>query len=199
VPPLEGGNRWGFSALLRPDATAAESLDAVAREAADVAGGGHWLTGAAASSHLTLRALEPWREAIDADDPLVRRYCAALETATDGIKPLIFQIVGLTLTPSSVLACAVPSGGDADRMAGAFAAALGADGWYEREFVREFWYLTLVHFADVIEKPARLVEWVGARRTGGITTVHVDEVELAQWCFAGDGVVPRPVVATSLV
>src|SRR4051794_15783330 len=58
VTPPDGGRRWGVSVLLRPEAEAALALAALAGEAAAMAGDGHWLTGAAHSSHLTVRALE---------------------------------------------------------------------------------------------------------------------------------------------
>jgi hypothetical protein len=198
TPPVEGGARWGLSALLRPDAASAEVLDQVAREAADVAGGDHWVTGAAASSHLTLRSLEPWRDTIAEDDPLVQRYAAALAVAVDGIGPLTFAVVGLTLTRSSVMACAVPTSGAADRLAAAYAEALGSDGWHENEFTRAYWYLNLVHFADAIQAPDRLISWVAGRRDRQITTVVVDEVQLTQWRFAGSGMLPRPIAAARL-
>ena len=198
TPPVEGGFRWGLSALLRPDPSSAEHLDRVAREAADLAGGDHWVTGAAASSHLTLRSLEPWRDTIAEGDPLVQRYAAALAVAVDGIGPLTFRVVGLTLTPGSVMACAVPSDGGADQLAHAYGEALGADGWHESEFTREFWYLNLVHFADAIQTPDRLVKWVADRRDQEITTITVEEVQLAQWRFSGNGMLPRSVATARL-
>lgn len=116
----------------------------------------------------------------------------------DGIGPLTFRVVGLTLTPGSVMACAVPSGGGADELADAYGKALGADGWHENEFTREFWYLNLVHFADAIRTPDRLINWVADRRGQAITTVVVDEVQLAQWRFSGNRMLPRSVAAASM-
>jgi hypothetical protein len=156
------------------------------------------VTGAAVSSHLTVRSLEPWRDSIAEDDPLVRRYAEALAVAMDGIGPLTFIIVGLTLTPGSVMACAVPSDGRADRLAGAYGTALGADGWHENEFTRELWYLNLVHFADTIDAPDRIIDWVAARREREIATVTVDGVQLARWRFSGVGMVPHSVAAVNL-
>jgi hypothetical protein len=198
TPPVEGGHRWGLSALLRPDPASAATLDRLAHEAAATAGGDQWVTGAAVSSHLTVRSLEPWRDSIAEDDPLVRRYAEALAVAVDGIGPLTFIIVGLTLTPGSVMACAVPSDGRADRLAGAYGTALGADGWHENEFTRELWYLNLVHFADTIDAPDRIIDWVAARREREIATVTVDGVQLARWRFSGVGMVPHSVAAVNL-
>lgn len=198
TPPVEGSMRWGLSALLRPDAASAAVLDGVTRRASAVVGGPHWITGAADRSHLTVRGLEYWRERIGPDDPPLRRYTAALSTAASGIMPLTFDVAGLTLTPSSVLACALPRGDGADRLAAAFARALGSDGWHEDGFDRDIWYLTLVHFTGAIEDPDRLVGWVGDRRDLPLATVHADEVKLAQWRHDGYGMVPRVLASVPL-
>jgi hypothetical protein len=198
TPPVEKGARWGLSALLRPGAEAAAALDLVAKEAAAAAGIGQWVTGAAVCSHLTIRGLEHWRSGIGAGDPLVRRYAAALTTAAEGIGPLTFEVAGLTLTPSSVLAHALPSDGATGRLASAFAAALGADGWLEHDFPRDFWYLTLVHFAGAVEHPDRLVAWVAEHRDRAITTMKVEEVELSHFRFTGRGMLPVPVTTVPL-
>lgn len=116
----------------------------------------------------------------------------------NGIGPLTFAVVGLTLTLSSVMACAVPTSGDADRLAAAYSEALGADGWHENEFTREFWYLNLVHFADAIQAPQRLISWVGDRRDRELATVVVGEVQLSQWRFGGSGMLPRPLAVARL-
>jgi hypothetical protein len=137
-------------------------------------------------------------EKIDEGDPLVQRYALALTAAVNGIGPLTFTIVGLTLTLGSVMACAVPADDRADRLADAYGKALGADGWHEDEFTREFWYLNPVHFAEVVRTPDRLIEWVADRRDREIGTVVVNDIELTQWRFSGKGMEPCPVVTTSL-
>ena len=195
TPPAPGGARWGLSAVLRPDPAAASDLHLASLQAAAAAGGAHWLTGAAASSHLTVRSLEPWREAISEDDPLLQRYAAALSVAARGIGSITFTIAGLTLTPGSVMACAVPSDGRADWLAEAFGRALGPDGWHENEFSRDFWYLNLVHFADAIPYPERLIAWVADHRDQEITTVRVEQTDLVAWQFDGTAMVPRLVGA----
>ena len=197
-PPIDGGFRWGLSALLRPDVSSAEVLSKVADEASNVAGGGHWVTGSAASSHLTLRALETFREDLNEGDPAVKRYVAALAAAAAGAGPLMFTVTGVTLTPHSIMACALPLDDGADRLAAAFARALGSDGSYEGEFTRDFWYMNLVHFGGTIPEPARLIDWVAARRDQEIATVVVDEVQLVRWRFTGNGMVPIPVSAVPL-
>ena len=109
VAPPGDGRRWGVSVVLRPDPEAAASLEALAHEAAAVAGDGHWLTGAAANSHLTCARWSGRVNEIRDDDPCVARYATALRTAVAGVRPLTFAVTGLTLTPLSVMACAVPA------------------------------------------------------------------------------------------
>jgi hypothetical protein len=198
VPPAEGGQRWGVSALLRPDAEAAASLEVLSREAAAVAGDGHWLTGAAHSSHLTVRGLEFPRDGIADDDPRVARYVAALRSATAGIGPLAFDVIGLTLTRLSVMACAVPVDDAADRLSAAYTAALGADTWLEKEFRREIWYLNLVHFAAPVRDPRALIDWVAERRELPAIRLRVTEVEVAAFGFTGTGMTPQRLAVSAL-
>jgi hypothetical protein len=198
VSPAEGGRRWGVSVLLRPDRTAAASLEVLAREAAAVAGDGHWLTGAAHSSHLTMRALERPRDGIPDDDACVARYAAALRSAVVDVGPLTFDVIGLTLTRLSVMACAFPIGDAPDRLAAAYAAALGPDAWFEKDFRRDIWYLNLVHFAAPVGNPQALIDWVADRREVPPIRLRVTEVEVATWCFTGAGAVPRRLAASLL-
>jgi len=197
--PTEGDRRWGVSALLRPNSRAAASLETLAREAAAVAGDGHWLTGAVGNSHLTMRALEYPRDDVGDDDPCVARYADALRAAAVGVRPLTFEVTGLTLTRLSVMACALPLDEAADRLSAAYAQALGPDAWLEKEFHREIWYLNLVHFAAAVRDPQRLIGWVAERRRVSPIRLHVTEVEIAAWRFTGTGMTPRRLAATALV
>lgn len=199
--PAEGGRRWGVSVLLRPDPGAAASLEALAREAAAVAGDGHWLTGSAAHSHLTMRALEYPRVDIREDDACVARYADALRAAVGGVGPLgplAFEVVGLTLTPLSVMACVLPVGDGPDRLSAAYAAALGPDAWLEREYQRDIWYLNILHFAASVPDARLLIDWVGERREVTPIPVRVTEIEIATWRFTGSGMAPRRLAASEL-
>lgn len=191
VAPPGDGRRWGVSVVLRPDPEAAASLEALAHEAAAVAGDGHWLTGAAENSHLTVRALEWPRADIGDDDPCVARYATALRTAVAGVRPLTFAVTGLTLTPLSVMACAVPADDTADRLSAAYAAALGPDAWLEKEFRRDLWYLNVLHFAAPVTRARALIDWVAERRASAPMALRVTEVEIAAWRFTGSGMTPR--------
>ena len=188
--PVDDSPRWGISALMRPDPSAAEVLDQITHLATAAAGGAHWTTGAAVSSHLTLRSLEPFRSHVPVDDPLVERYAVALRAAAARIGPIRFAVTGLTLTPQSVMACAMPADSAADDLAAAYADALGSDGWHEGEFKRDFWYLNLVHFAEPIARPGELVDFVAERRTAKLADLLVAEIQISQWCHAGTGMLP---------
>ncbi|MEY9858912.1 hypothetical protein ABH935_004535 [Catenulispora sp. GAS73] len=198
VVPAEGDRRWGVSALLRPDSRAAASVETLTCEAVAVAGDGHWLTGAVGNSHLTMRALEYPRDDVEDDDPSVARYADALRAASVGVRPLTFEVTGLTLTRLSVMACARPVDEAADRLSAAYAQALGPDAWLEKEFHREIWYLNLVHFAAAIRDPHRLIRWVAERRRVAPIRLRVTEVEIASWLFTGTGMTPRRLAATVL-
>lgn len=67
VPPVDGGNRWVMSVVMRPDSATARRIGEITREAMTVAGKEHWPTGTADSSHFTLRALEEHRVSVRCD------------------------------------------------------------------------------------------------------------------------------------
>ncbi|MBS2546513.1 hypothetical protein KGQ19_06510 [Catenulispora sp. NL8] len=200
VPPGGGSRRWGVSALLRPDPGAEASLAELAREAAVVAGDGHWLTGAVGNSHLTMRALEYPRADIRDDDPCVARYAKALSVASAGVPPLAFDIFGLTLTPLSVMACALPVDDAPDRLSAAYAAALGDDAWLEDGIglKRDIWYLNILHFAAPVGDPRALIDWVADRRDLTPIPLRATEVEIATWRFTGSAMKPLRLAASVL-
>ena len=201
-PPDEGDLRWGASVILRPDPRAVRAIEDAAREAAAVVGPAHWLPGAAATSHLTVRArLEPYRAVIPPGDEMVARYAAALDKAVCGSlgpagpAPIRFALTGLTLTPISVMACAAPAGPEADDLAAAFAAELRAAGLPGIGRPGDIWYVNLVYFAGRVPDPGVLVDWVAARRSAAITEVRVAEIQLTRWRFTGSGMAPEPMVS----
>ncbi|TCC53752.1 hypothetical protein E0H75_08750 [Kribbella capetownensis] len=194
-PPREGG-RWPVSVVLRPptDSDLAQRLDAVTTEAAELAGPGHWQTGQLGSAHLTVRALEGYRATIAPDDPAIERYLAAVRRATAGLTR--FRVTGLTLTPGSVMACAIPLDGAADAFLDRFATELGPDDWFERPHCRrDIWYLNLLHFTSEIPNPLKLIDWVAERRTTTIGEIEIAAPELVHFCLQdGDRAHMRPIV-----
>ncbi|MGW7679442.1 hypothetical protein ACWGID_01795 [Kribbella sp. NPDC054772] len=180
-----------MSVVLRPSSGTelARTLDAVTREAAELAGPGHWETGQLGSAHLTVRALEPRRDVIPPSDPTIARYHAALDRAAAGSSwPVGFRVTGLTLTPGTVMACAESLDGSADRFSDLLTAELGPDAWWETER-RDIWYLNLLHFTGDIPAPAALIEWVAAHRNTSLGEVAIDAPELVRSEYRAG---PRP-------
>src|SRR5688500_19101338 len=68
-PPVDGG-RWPVSVVGIPDEPARDVLAGVMREALALAGPAHFETGRADASHLTVRALEPYRKAAAPENPI---------------------------------------------------------------------------------------------------------------------------------
>ena len=147
-----------------------------------MAGPGHWHTGKAGSAHLTVRALETYRQEVDLSEPVIQRYRSALHTAAADTGPAQIQVTGLTLTKGTVMACAVPLDPQADLLMDRFAEALGPDGWYEQpDGRRDIWYLNLLHFTTDLTSPQHLIDWVAARRTLDLGRTTIPAAELVRF------------------
>jgi len=178
--PRDGG-RWPVSVVLRPSpGPLAYALDKLTQEAAELAGPGHWQTGQLGSAHLTVRALEPRRELIPPDDPVLTRYRSALgRAAARSPWPIGFRVTGLTLTPGTVMACAEPVDTTADTFSDHLTAELGPDAWYEPDR-RDIWYLNLLHFTEDITHPEDLITWVKSRRHLPVGTTTIPTADLVR-------------------
>ncbi len=178
-PPAEGG-RWPASIVLRLPEVAVRVLAGWTGELSALAGPGHLLTGSPAAVHVTVRALEPRREAADARDPFVRRCAAALRRAAARTPGLPLTITGVTLTPGGVLAQVEAGGPAVPAFFRDLDTELGPDGWYERDQPRDILYATLLHLADDVQDAPALVGWVRARRAVPPVTFTVDQVDLVR-------------------
>lgn len=190
TPPVDGGHRWGLSAIFRPDDRAAAVLGGLTQSVRTFAGADHWSTAAPGSAHMTIRGLEPHRVPIPVDDPAVGRYASALERATRKQRAFRFDLGGLLVTPISVMLRATPC---SDAPAGvwlAFDRELADDGWFESNYRRDIWYFNLIHFAGPIARPAELIEWVEARSGDDVGEIVVDRANLVRWEFDGRRMVP---------
>ena len=192
--PVEGGQRFGLSVVLRPDEDAALRLQAVSVEAQAAAGGGHWPSGDADLVHFTVRTLEPHRTVVPKDDVALGLYVAALRRAGRG--PIRLRLTGVTLTTSGVMACAIPADHAAEGFAWALGDELGADGWFEAGIHRDIWYAMLLHFAGPVRSPRRLVDWVTARRRLDLGETIITSADLCQW--VPDRRRPAPLVLASV-
>jgi hypothetical protein len=198
-PPAEGGLRWGLTVVVRPEESVARRMARVTEEAMAVAGDTHWPTGAAISSHFTIRTLERFRTNIPKSDVPVARYLAALREASKQVGAFRLRLKGLTLTPGSVMLCASPVGAVIERFACALAGALGDDSWFEAELHRNIWYANLVHFTEPPRDPQVLVDWVAARRHLDMGSSLHTHAELVAWKFNGRHVVPQTLGTAELI
>lgn len=192
VLPREGG-RWPVSVVLRPpvDSPLSRQLDALTSGAAALAGPDHWQTGQRGSAHLTVRALEGYRAVIPPGDAAIARYRAAMDRAAPG--PTRFRVTGLTLTPGSVMACAVPLDANADDFMDRLVTELGPDGWFERPHGRrDIWYLNLLHFTTAVTRPEELIHWVTDHRSTELSEVSISGPELVRFRYCAG---PRPHMA----
>lgn len=184
TPPVDGG-RWGLSVVLVPDSHAMTRLAAITTEAVSIAGGPHWPTGAPDAVHFTVRAIQVHRSVVPRDDPLEVRCAAALRRAAAPARPVQLRLDGLTLTPSGVIACALPVDNAADTFADRLSDELGEDGWFEAGHRRDIWYATLLHFTAEVRDPHSLVDWVAARRHMDLGAAEADEAHLLRFHLNG--------------
>jgi hypothetical protein len=190
-PPTEGGARWGLTVVLRPDPPVGRLMQRITAEAMAVAGDTHWPTGAAISSHFTIRTLERYRSFVPEDDEQVMRYRAALARASARAGAIRLELTGLTLTPAGVMLCTSPSDHTAERFAALLAEELADDAWFEAGFDRDIWYSNLVHFTRPPSDARALVDWVASRRDMDMgSSVHTC-ADLVAWTFTGRHMVPE--------
>jgi hypothetical protein len=199
TPPLEGG-RWPVSIVLRPDRSCAERLEKLMTEAERSAGPGHFRTGTSGSAHFTVRVLERYREAAGEQDEAVRRYAEAMGRAAGKVGSIALDLVGLTLSPGSIMVCAQPVDESGSRLMDLLRDELKDDGWREAGFRRDIWYANILHFAADIARPATLVEWVEERRDLDLGHAVLDVVELVRFRYedAAQGRLMRPQVLSSV-
>lgn len=194
LPTRSGSLRWGLSANLRPAVDGVALLDALTGEVLDVLGELHWPTGSAASSHLTLRPLEPHRGRVPGDDPTLARYTAALGRAVAGTPPIEVELGRVGLTRNCVLVEARFPDDAGEQLHRRCAHELGDDAWFQQGVVRDLWYVSLVHFAAPVARGRELVEWVRARADDRPRRTTCDRAQIIQWELA-DGVVAPTVLS----
>ncbi len=163
--PVEGG-RWPVTIIARPPVAARSVLQGLMREALEFTGPGHFVTGRADSVHVTIRALEPYREAASPTDPVVEPWRSAMERACAATPPFDLHLTGVTLSPSGVIGQLETVDDAPWRFAELLRRELGDLAWFEdRSMRRDIWYATLIHFADDIVDPPGLVDWVRSHLT----------------------------------
>ncbi len=197
APTTSGSPRWGLSANLRLDAAGVAHVASLTAEVLDVLGEPHWPTGAAVSSHLTLRPLEPHRGRVGADDETLHRYTAALQRAVDGVRRIEVDLGRIGLTRNCVLIEARPVGDAVDLLHRRYAEELGADTWFQDGAVRDLWYASLVHFAGPVSRGLALVDWVRSRSSERVRSM-CDRAQVIQWELVDCRVVPTVLADVAL-
>ncbi len=163
-PMAEGGSRWGAAAVLRPEPGVSQELADLAREVGAAVGQGHWVHDRHAL-HFTLRSLENYRSAIPADDPLRLLYREALEEAAEGLPSINVTVRGVSPHAGGVLVCGYPVDDSMVRLQQRLALGLERRGVQDLEFrmrdqfVRNLWYVSLVHFTGPVADPKPVVAW----------------------------------------
>jgi hypothetical protein len=99
--PVEGGLRWGISAVFRPRAWSA-ALQRCAAELAKLMGPEHFVYGPD-SMHVTLRQFEGYRAEVRRDDAQLRMYGDALFTFASRQAPVKIDLRGLTASPAGAI------------------------------------------------------------------------------------------------
>lgn len=159
-----------------------------------MAGPGHWVHGDQAL-HTTLRAFEPHSTRSLADDPRFAEYVAAVDEAAKRTAPITMELRGVVPFSGGILA---PGDGGSDALPNLrlrLVEALSARGIRDREtgFVRDQWYVTLIHFGAVVPDPAALVAWGDRNRDQFVGTVRYEDVEIIRWRLLGGAITPEPV------
>jgi hypothetical protein len=197
VPPHLGSPRWGASLVLRPDEAAARRVAALAAQVSAVAGQEHWPTGGLGSAHLTVRVLEPYRDPVPLDDPLVVRYAEAAQRIGQQSPSPRFAMTGLLVALGGVVVAAEPANSSAEKLRAVVLAELGGDGGFEEDRDRgDLWWSTLLHFAAPLADGVGLVDWVEERRTLDLGLFQARGLDLVR--YEHDGVRTAPVTLTSV-
>ncbi|MGH8793678.1 MAG: hypothetical protein ACRDXX_13675 [Stackebrandtia sp.] len=191
-PPGAGGPRFGISAVLRPEGEIVDRLTELGRQAAAIAGGGHWVHDGR-MLHTTLRCLEA-HSARDLDgDARLARYAAALDEAAAATPAIELELRGLAAHKGGVMAMGHDSSEAFPRLRKIYVDALDARGveHYERSFTRDLWYLSLLHFGAPVPDPAALADWAASRRDQRIGSVVYRSVQICGWRLVDGSMIAR--------
>jgi hypothetical protein len=186
TPPVDGG-RWPVTVLARPPRPVRGHLESVMREALQFAGPDHFVTGRADSVHLTVRALEPYREQAAPTDPVADLWRSAIARTAMSTRPFTVAYTGITLTPGGVMAQVEALDEQPWQVMQRLREMLGAEAWYEDGWMqRNIWYASLVHFAADIRDPGGLVDWARTNRSVTPIEFTVRGLELVRSCYVDE-------------
>lgn len=187
-PPVDGG-RWPVSVVAVPAPPARDAMAELMAEALVHAGPGHFETGRPDASHLTVRALEPYRDAASEADGITGEWITAMEQVGRTSAPVTLRLTGVTLTASGVMVQAEPVDDAPWELMRGLRTALGPLAWFEDQWQeRDIWYGSILHFAAPVADPAGLVDWAGRHRRSLDHEVTLDALVLTRFRYCEDGV-----------
>jgi len=187
-PLQENGKRWGAAAVLRPKGPVLRRLAELSDSIGRAAGSGHWAH-RISGLHFTLRSLEHFRSSIPDNDPRRTAYAQALDAAAEGLPPTQVEMRGVCPHPAGVILVGYPVDDTLVDLQGRFAAELrardlaGFESW-----IRNRWYLSLIHFAGPLVDVDAVIAWCDERRNMLVGVVDLDVAEIARWHHFGGGV-----------
>ena len=183
APPVDGG-RWPVSVVAIPDQRTRDLLSGVMGQALAHAGPGHFETGRPDASHVTVRALEPYREAASPTDAVTAEWVAALDEVARASAPLVLRLTGVTLSVSAVMVQAEPVDDAPWELMRRLRAALGPLAWFEEQWQeRDIWYSSVLHFAGPVRDAPGLVDWARRSRTSLAQEVVIDALTLTRFRY----------------
>ncbi|MFG2075416.1 hypothetical protein [Nonomuraea maritima] len=187
-PPVEGGTRWGASAVLRPTGPVLEGLTALAASVGETADPGHWVHGPE-TLHFTLRSLERHRRVVPSDDPYRLAYAASLDEAVAGSPPIRIELRGVSPHTGGVLAFGHPVDDSLVSLQKRFAQSLDRRGVGAFEsWVRDRWYVSLMHFAAPVTDPKAIVAWCDEHADVRMGLAEIKAAEIVQPVHTGVGI-----------
>lgn len=197
LPPQEGG-RWGLSVVFRLTGWVAEQLGVLTAEAIEVLGEHHWRSGSGGSAHITIRALDNY-----STKPLTAEslgdYLVPVRRAVADLAPFRFEFNGLSVSPSTLMACADDVEGTAGDLRRRIHAELREKGWLENSYFANerdpIWYATLVHFTRALDDAGRFIDWFSKNRTRSLGSALFSRVDLCRWRFETTRMVPDVVAS----
>lgn len=183
APPADGG-RWPVTVVAIPPLPTRETLEGWMTQACSFAGSGHFLTGRVDASHVTIRALEAYREAAHPAEACSDRWASAMRDAARDTAPLRLHLTGVTLAPGSVMAQLEPADDAPWSFMKRLRGALGDQAWFEDQWgPRDIWYVNILHLAAPVADPSGLVRWVDAHREVPAEEVVLDAVSLVRYRY----------------
>lgn len=185
-PPVDGG-RWPVSVVGVPDSVARDVLAEVMAAALVHAGPGHFETGRTDASHLTVRALEPYREAASPSDPITGEWVSALHDVARTCAPVTLRLTGVTLSAGGVMVQSEPVDDAPWELMRRLRSALGPLAWFEGQGQeRDIWYSSVLHFAAPVRDAAGLVRWAASNRTSLDREVVLDALTLTRFRYRAE-------------